>query len=236
MCNYSFSPSWRMIILTVLVMSLFIRLGYWQLHRADEKRQLLSAYQRASKQVPQRLLRIPLPKQYQRVYLEGHYLPIILLLDNQHHDHQYGYEVLSPMVLENGDSVIVDRGWVKGDPSRQHWPVLTTPIHKIKLSGQIYYPPGKSWLLGSGFEVKRGDLAIIETLDIAMMRQFLHKSLYPFIIRQSPDSPGGYVCDWPIVASTPERHMGYAIQWFLFACIAGILWVILNVKKKYETT
>ena len=79
MRNYSFSPSWRMILLTVIVMSLFIRLGYWQLHRADEKRQLLSAYQRASKQAPQRLLRARPPKQYQLVYLEGHYLPITLL-------------------------------------------------------------------------------------------------------------------------------------------------------------
>lgn len=232
MAKYSFTPSWWMIILTALAIGLFVRLGYWQLHRADEKRQLLSAYQRASKEPPQRLMRIPPPQQYQRVYLQGHYLPIILLLDNQHHNHQYGYDVLSPMILENGDVVIVDRGWVKGDPGRQQWPMLTTPVHTIMLEGQLYYPPRKSWLLGSGLEVKRVDLAIIETLDMAMMSQFLHKSVYPFIIRQSTDSPGGYVCDWSIVASTPERHIGYAIQWFLFACIASILFVVLNVKKR----
>jgi surfeit locus 1 family protein len=140
------------------------------------------------------------------------------------------------MVLENGGVIIVDRGWVKGDAGRQQWPVLSTPFDPITLSGQIYYPPETSWLLGTGLELKRADLAIIETLNIAMMSEFLHKSLYPFIIRQSSDSPGGYICDWSIVASMPERHIGYAIQWFLFACIAGILFVVLNVKKKHETT
>ena len=65
-----------------------------------------------------------------------------------------------------------------------------------------------------------------------IIRQFLLKSVYPFIIRLSPQAEYGFVRDWPVVAMSVERHFGYALQWFAIALVIIILFIVLNVKKK----
>ena len=228
--HFSFTPSWRMILLTLISMGLFIRLGYWQLDRGQEKRRLVAAYQTQATQLPTPFPGVD-PKPYQRLSVQGHYLPINLLLDNQHHDHLFGYDVLTPFMLTNGKVVIIDRGWVNGDNKRTTFPNLTTPSSPQTITGQAYFPSPKRWLLGEAIDVKSKQLAVLETMDITIMSQFLHKSLYPFIIRQSPDDAEGYLRAWAIVSSSPERHDGYALQWFMFAFVVGILFIALNVKK-----
>lgn len=224
--------SWRMGLLTVLAISLFVRLGFWQLQRAEEKRQLLRANEHALHLTPRHLTVHELPKPYQRVLASGHFLPEVLLLDNQHYQHQLGYHVLCPFALDQGGVVMVDRGWIMAGVDRQQWPNIRVSHHPMTLSGAVYYPSKKIWLLGTGLEIKTQTLAVIESLDMSVMQTFLHKSLYPFIIRQSDGSATAYVRDWPVVSSSPERHVSYAIQWFAFAVIAAILYIVLSVKRR----
>lgn len=229
--GFSFTSSWKMLVLAIVTMSLFIRLGFWQVHRAEEKRQLLTAYQMQMKQAPLPFSGEPV-QQYQRISLDGHYLPIVLLLDNQHHAHQFGYDVLSPLVLANGRVVLIDRGWIAGDVGRLTLPHIDTPSLIQRIEGHVYVPSVKQWLLGQSLDIKTKHLAVIETLDVATVSQFLHKSVYPFIIRQSAEDTNGYVRDWAIVSTPPGRHDAYALQWFMFALVVGILYLALNIKKK----
>ncbi len=228
--GFSFTSSWKMLVLAIVTMSLFIRLGFWQVHRAEEKRHLLTAYQMQMERAPLPFSEEPV-QQYQRISLEGYYLPIVLLLDNQHHAHQFGYDVLSPLVLSNGKVVLIDRGWIAGDAGRLILPRIDTPSLAQHIHGDVYFPSAKQWLLGQSLDIKTKHLAVIETLDIATVSQFLHKSVYPFIIRQSADDTNGYVRDWAIVSTPPGRHDAYALQWFMFAVVAGILYLTLNIKK-----
>ena len=135
-----------MIILAALFISLFMRLGFWQIHRADEKMKMVSADEVQAKQEPigwktdQKM-----PFQYQRVMMQGHYLHPIFLLDNQHHQHQFGYDILSPFVFADGSVVVVDRGWVPGDSMRQAVPQIAVPRGLIQLQGSAYFPSNKAW-------------------------------------------------------------------------------------------
>ena len=79
---------------------------------------------------------------------------------------------------------------------------------------------------------KDENLAIIELIDTQLISQFLHKSVYPFIIRLSSQSKYGFVRDWPVIAMSVERHYGYAFQWFAIAFAIFIIFIILNMKKK----
>ena len=156
----------------------------------------------------------------------------VFLLDNQHHEHRFGYDVIRPFVLSDGTVVLIDQGWVPGDVSRQSLPHIPAMRMQTDITGQAYYPPRHPFLLGKGIEVKTHDKVVIEALDIQMIEQFLHKSLYPFIIRQSIDQSSDFVRDWPIVAGSPMRHIGYAVQWFLFAMIMAGMYFILHIKRK----
>lgn len=228
-----FTPHWSMTILALLTMALFLRLGFWQIERASEKKQMIASLKAFAQTKPTEWLpKMPLPVQYQPIKVQGHYLPVVLLLDNQHHQHQFGYDVVSPLVMAGGRVVLVDRGWVAGDVTRRVFPVIETPSGLIQVTGSAYYPSGKTWLLGQALEKKTANLAVVELLDTHLISQFLHKSVDPFIIRLGKDAATGYAREWAVVAMSPERHYGYALQWFAIALVILILFIALNLNKK----
>lgn len=230
--NIRFTPSWQMSLLTLFSLLFFMRLGFWQLQRADEKERMLSAHHAFTKQTPV-LWRHgdPLPAQYQPINVTGHFLPAVLLLDNQHHHHQFGYDVISPLLLQNGAILLVDRGWLAGDITRMTFPPIKTPKDAVNIVGSAYYPSAKNWVLGQEIEKKQTNLAVIELIDTKLISQFLHKSVYPFIIRLNPEEALGYVREWEIVAMPPQRHHAYALQWFAIALVILTLFIVLNIHS-----
>ncbi|RUR08363.1 SURF1 family protein [Legionella sp. km772] len=227
-----FTPSWVMCILTLIVVSLFLRLGFWQLQRAAQKSEMVSAeLAMATKEAREWQPQDKMPSQYQRVLIKGHYLADIFLLDNQHQQHQFGYDVLSPLVLDNGKIVLVDRGWIAGDRTRRHYPPINTPQTRLVIQGSAYFPSNKQWVLGPSFEEKSAKLTILENLDTKIVSQILQKPAYPFIIRLDKKEDHGFVRKWAIVSMPPQRHLAYAWQWFAMALTVFIIFIALNLKK-----
>jgi len=231
--HIAFTPSFQMSGLTVVSFCLFVSLGMWQLKRADEKVKLLEQSAIAQK-TPANAWhpKDKLPTPYQSIRVQGHFLKKIMLLDNQHEHHQFGYHVLSPLLLANGHCIIVDRGWV----SKEQAVNLKTPDYPLTINGSAYYPSKKQWVLGEAIEIKTSNLAMIEALDTQLMSQFLHKSVYPFIIRQNANAPFGYVRNWVTVNMPPRRHVAYAFQWFAIAGVILILFIALNIKYEIKKT
>lgn len=233
--NVRFTPNWLMIILATLFIALFVRLGFWQLERADEKAQMLSVQQTLMQRDPifwDAGSKAPL--QYQKIKIKGTYLPDLLLLDNQHHDHQFGYDVLSPLLLADGRIILIDRGWVPGDNSRRSLPKLETLEKLVEIQGTVYFPNKNQWLLGPESEKKENKITIIEGLDPKIAEQILQKKAYPFIIRLDKQEAHGFVRDWAIVSMPPQRHLAYALQWFAMAAAILVIFIVLNLKKKNE--
>ena len=173
-----------------------------------------------------------LPQQYQQIRVRGHFLAKTLLLDNQHYHHQFGFHAISPLIVENGQIILIDRGWLTGDVTRQTLPAVKTPIGPITLQGSAYYPSTKNWRLGQLLEKEQANLVVIELVDTKLIGQILHKSVYPFIIRLDKHETHGFVREWPIVAMPPQRHYAYALQWFVMAFVIFIIFIALNSKKK----
>ncbi len=231
-----FTPSWLMIFLTLVVVSLFVYLGFWQIQRGAQKEKMVLAEAAMAKQEP--ILwdgQHQLPLQYQRIKVKGHYQSDIFLLDNQHQQHQFGYDVLSPLILNNEQVILVDRGWIAGDNTRRNFPTINTPHTEIQLQGRVYFPSNKQWVLGPNVEKKNTDLTILESLDTKTVSQILQKRVYPFIIRLDKREEHGFVRQWAIVSMPPERHLAYAWQWFAMAMVVFIIFVALNLKKDEKT-
>ena len=235
--NVRFTPCWRMSLFALLSILFFTRLGFWQLQRADEKKQMLMVHRTFASQAP--MVWQPsnkLPSQYQQLIVHGQFLPKLVLLDNQHYRHQFGYHVISPLVASNGHVILVDRGWLAGDITRQTLPVADMLTGTVNVEGSAYYPSAKNWILGQSLEKEQPNLVVVELVDIKLISQFLHKSVYPFIIRLGKHEANGFVRKWAIVAMPPERHNAYALQWFAMAFVIFILFIVLNIKKKHENS
>lgn len=228
-----FIAHWRFGILALLCCLFFSRLGAWQLARADEKKQLLLSQQQLATQVPiDWKSGNTLPIQYQPIRVKGHFLPVTLLLDNQHYQHQFGYDVLSPLIVDKGKVILIDRGFVPAHANREIVPSVSTSTGDVEIVGSTYFPSDKNWALGNIFDKKQASLAVIELIDARVVGQFLHKSVYPFIIRLHPEAADGFVREWPVVSMPPSRHLGYAVQWFAMALVSLMLYIILSIKKK----
>ncbi len=239
--HYRFTPPIWACLLAAGAMTIFLSLSYWQLERAHEKQHILSAIASGMQHSPAPWQdNAPLPQAYQPIRITGHFLPDLFLLDNQFNHHQIGFQVLSPFVLKSHDKtarpsakkiILIDRGWVAADPTRQQLPVIATPQQTLTLHGYAYYPTKKLWRIGPDFEIKAAQITVIEHLDLSLVGNFLHKSLNPFIIRMAEDIPYGYQRNWIAISMPPERHLGYALQWLTMALITVVLLITLNLNK-----
>lgn len=223
-----------MLLLTVCAVGLFTRLGIWQVQRAHEKQQAVVAH---AKQADMPVLywspNTKKPEQYQLVSVHGKYLPQVFFLDNQHQNHKFGYDVLLSLLQENGEVILVDRGWIPIESrDKEKLPQISIPSGMLEITGTAYYPSTKSMVLGEPLEKITSNIAIIEKLEVTIFSKFLHKSVYPFIIRESENSAGSYVRNWQIVSMPPARHYGYAVQWFGLALVTLIIFISLNLKKQ----
>ncbi|GGI90172.1 SURF1-like protein [Legionella impletisoli] len=222
-----------MTIIALLVLTLFLRLGFWQIARGSEKKAMLANEKKYASIAP--ISWVPgerYPLNYQRVKLTGYYLPDLLFLDNQHHNHRVGYHVLSPLSLANGALVLIDRGWIPNERGRDELPNINIPRETQEIIGVAYFPSQKRIVLGDMVEKKTDRASIIEWIDTQDISHFLHKSVYPFIIRLDEHEAHGFIRKWPIVSMSPERHYAYAFQWFAMAFVILILFIGLNLKKK----
>ena len=56
----------------------------------------------------------------------------------------------------------------------------------------------------------------------------------PRVLRLDPDLPLGYTRDLALLANTlpPDKHRGYALQWFALALAVLVTALVLSLRKK----
>jgi surfeit locus 1 family protein len=122
--RFRWSATWPMTLLTLAALLLFVRLGLWQWHRAQHKQELAADFGAGGQSVVDLGARAvsELPR-YAQLRLQGSYDgEHQFLLDNMSHDGRPGYEVLTPLRLTDGRTVVVNRGWLPLTASRSQLP------------------------------------------------------------------------------------------------------------------
>ena len=233
-------PSWWALLLTAAGALLFIRLGIWQLHRADFKEALLRRYA-ASSSAPRQdfagVAATPPADSFPRVQVSGRYLADRLyLLDNPNHDGRGGVEVFAPFVLnDQSPLLLVDLGFLPGNGNGKTPQLPPLPTTGISLRG-LYVPPPPV-----GFEMG-GDALARQTrwpknsifLDPAEIARDLGRPLYPRMLALDADPASIYVRVHTLDFSSmpPARHRAYAFQWFTFALAAVVILLAVHRKRK----
>ena len=231
---YRWDSNWKILITVLLALPLLLRLGFWQLERGEEKQQLQEQYAAQDQMLPVELIGQAPAEQssYQRVYLIGQFdNQHNILLDNRIYAGVVGYELLTPFTTVDGLTVLVNRGWIAGFADRQQMPTLPAVKAKVRIIGKIHVPLGKPVTLADDQWSDQWPL-VVQWEDIERIATALKTELYPYSIRLEPSASGALLVDWPAVNTQPEKHRGYAVQWFLMAAALFAFWLYSSIRPR----
>ena len=229
-----FAPAAWSVLLTAAGTALFVILGLWQLERAEFKDQLQAKFERRLAQEYGELgADTDLDDvQYLRLRLAGSYVEgQHFLLDNQVNGGRAGYHVLTPFRLAGGERVIlVNRGWAPWGDSRTPLPAVNEPPEAAIAAGIAFVPEPPALRLAE-LRLSGEWPELIPYIDLDALREQYSAGLLPMILWLGPEVPGVYRREWDPIWLPPEKSRAYALQWFSFAGIALVLFVVLNLRK-----
>jgi len=220
--------------LIVATLALLISLGFWQLDRADEKRAIEDKIAIANSANVELVVSTELlkDKEYYHVRLQGSYVDDKqFIYDNQIVDQISGYYVLTPFVL-NGDSktVLINRGFIAWNGRRDKLADIDIEGEITEVKVQISKPVKRMELKAS--EISGEFPVLIQALDLDAMSAIASIDFVSVVGLLSPESSNGFVRRWESYTGTIERHIGYAIQWFLMALVLAFIGIRLALKQR----
>lgn len=239
------------LVITLLVFLALVKLGFWQNSRAVEKTERLD---RIAALVDEKSLSLFDIESMRNTLTEDETindLPVIVageldeevlfLLDNQMSGGKFGYRVLQLVHANSKDKkykVLVNLGWVEGDRTRQVKPQIKVLSGNVSLIGHVRLIEKGIMLTAQDFSFKAWPM-LIQQIELEKKSALLKTQLLPFVIYLDKNEQVGYEKNWQPVVMPPEKHLGYAFQWFSLA----IAWLLLmffaarksQVIKKNET-
>ena len=220
------------LLAAIAAAALTARLGVWQLDRAAQKTALQQAMQqqRALPPLPQAQLAreaAELPAQVHRsVRLQGRWLALhTVYLDNRQMNGRPGFYAVTPLQLDDGSAVLVQRGWVPRDLlDRTRVAAPPPPEGLVQMLGRIAPGPARLYEFDAA-----ASGPIRQNLDLVAFARETGLALRPLAVVQEDDAASattpsdGLLRQWPQPATGVEKHHGYAFQWFaLCALIIGL--------------
>lgn len=232
----AFRPPWWATLALVAAGGLFITAGFWQLDRADQKRALFAGFDAGRSATP--LSRLPAEasldiERYRRIDLTGRYdTDRQVLLDNVTAAGKNGYQVLTPLRTDEG-AVMVNRGWIPAPAARSELPEIAVDTRERRVSARLDRLPRPGIRL---------EAPAVPT-DAPWPRRLLYPTVndlteqvgYPlrdYQLLLDPAATDGFRREWRPEVMGPDKHFGYAVQWFAFAAAITVIYLLLNVKRR----
>ena len=221
-------------VLIVATIAFLASLGLWQLDRANEKRAIEASIQKANTGTIElisdenRLLE----KEYYQVRLKGQYLNNKqFIYDNQIVDQVSGYYVLTPFKLENqSGTVVINRGFIPWNSDREKLADISIDKTKSEIKVQISKPIKRIELKPS--EISNNFPTLIQAVDLVKMSEIAGVNFSSMVGLLDASMDDGFVRKWEPYTGSIEKHIGYAVQWFLMAIVLGIIGIRIAIKQR----
>jgi surfeit locus 1 family protein len=221
-------------ILILATMAFLVSLGFWQLDRADQKRTIEASIQKANTGVVELIVNQNelLNKEYYEVRLQGSYIgDKQFIYDNQIVDQASGYYVLTPFVLTGqSNAIMINRGFIPWNGRRDQLDDIAVDSTYREIKIQVSRPIKR-------IELKTSDISnqfpvLIQAIDFDVIEEISSTSFVDVIGLLDPSSDDGFVRKWEPYTGSIEKHIGYAIQWFLMALVLGIIGIRIGLKQR----
>ena len=229
--------SFRFLVPSILIlatMAFLVSLGFWQLDRADQKRTIEASIQKANTGVVELIVNQNelLNKEYYEVRLQGSYVSDKqFIYDNQIVDQASGYYVLTPFVLTGqSNAIMINRGFIPWNGRRDQLADIAVDYAPREIKIQVSKPIKR-------IELKTSDISnqfpvLIQAIDFDVIEEISSTSFVDVIGLLDPSSDDGFVRKWEPYTGSIEKHIGYAIQWFLMALVLGIIGIRIGLKQR----
>jgi len=237
-----FKPTLAGTVATFALLPLLLSLGFWQLRRAEEKRTVIAQFAVGAATTKNlsasNVNDLPL---LQQVIVQGHYASAQqVLLDNMPASKDAagfghpGYRVLTPLISDTGQLVLVDRGWVPLGQTREDLPDIKVEDQTRTIRGRLADLPRPGIRL-QGAPDKPSWPRVLNFPTLPELQAIYGKTLLPRIVLLGENEPDGYRRDWSARYSVaefgPEKHIGYAVQWFGMALALLVIYVVLGFRQ-----
>ncbi|GGQ24587.1 SURF1 family cytochrome oxidase biogenesis protein [Streptomyces roseolilacinus] len=244
---YRFLLSRQWVILTLIALVLIpvmVELGFWQFHRHERRvsQNALIADNLRAEPVPVTELTspghtVPRADYWRRATATGTFDTAheVVVRRRTNADDRVGMHVLTPLVLDGGRVVLVNRGWVPAGPDQKAYPdVPPAPKGRVTVVGRLMadqttgssgikdlrgLPPRQVMLINSGQQAER-----------------LGRPVLGGYLELTEPAPAGGSPE-PIPDPDHESigaHMAYAVQWWLFAAGVPVGWVVLVRRERHD--
>lgn len=235
------APAWRtplLCIIAILMVFVMLRLGLWQVDRADQKRDIMVQLESRMAQAPVQVDELFKATEsgdlrFRKVLLSGRYLQgNDFYVDNQVINGQVGYQVFTPFQLDGASIVMVARGWISVGESRQKLPSVVTNSGTVALAGRLNAAPAQPPLWDDKYSVSDGQ--VWQYLPIPEVANVLNAKVFPLVVELDPDAndKSTLVRQWPEIDDQQvAKHKGYAFQWFAMAVAFFIACLVLLFRS-----
>lgn len=224
---------WWTTLLVLAAVGVMVRLGLWQLERLAQRRAFNARVLAQQTQPPLELVGAALAAdlaamEYRTVTVTGSYdHSQEVLLRNQVRNDRLGVHLLTPLrIAGSGQAVLVDRGWVPAEQAAAALRAQFAEPGQVTVRGIIRRSQPRPDFGGvpDPPTAPGGRLEAWNTVNLERIAQQTGDPLLPIYIQQAPDPAwaGLPARSQPVLDLTEGSHLGYAVQWFIFAVILAL--------------
>jgi cytochrome oxidase assembly protein ShyY1 len=224
--------------LALLAMAGFARLGFWQYARMHEKQALLAEVDQVMRE--KRAMSLisdhgrPTPTWVEQ---DGRVEPVTLILDNQQRDGRPGvnvYCVLDVGRVWGGGHRLIDFGWLPL-PGDRTMPDVACPAGPLHVRGLLLDAPSTGVAMGDALQSLGPHRWLMTRVDSnAIAKATGYDTLWSEVVRLDPELKVGWARNLDVLPNTlpPERHLGYAVQWWALSAAVLVTALLLTFRKK----
>ena len=228
----------KLLAFALLIATTCVALGIWQIARLHQTEQFNAAVRAGLSAAPEPIEELlttgvdPDSIRYRRAQASGTYdTAHEFVLYGRSQNSQAGNHLLTPLVLADGSAIVVDRGWVPLDVNEPGAAEGVPPSGDVDVVGVVFASEGD---LPSSIGNAATSETTLSNVDLARIQSQLPyrvEPVYLLLQRQTPGQSGALPIPSPLPELSNGPHLDYAIQWFMFASIALVGFVILALRE-----
>ena len=223
----------KILIFAIIFVPITISLGLWQIERANEKKVIISNYDKLLVSTPIALQKEQPLENWQPIETVGAYQDLVVYEDNAINSGKAGFKVYHLFQNSDGTFIFVHRGFIERNLIKNNLPRIDTPVGKKNIKGTTLFKQNNTFVKN----IEESDIRIIQEFNTSVLIErfpiLKDRYLHPFLFNLDVRDADKFQPIEKPVNMTATKHIGYAIQWFGL-CAALIILTIYAYRRKGE--